>query len=178
MYLPMIAFSAAAGLLLERVHPTFVTAIALVLITLSVQRTLVWRTEASLWSDAVEKSPGKVRPKIQLARASDPQRALELLEQARALAPDDARIYTDEGRVYLTLGRPAEALSAFGRALALEPGNADALNNRGAALLALGQREAARQDFERALKVDPCESGARDNLARLGIRFSARSDCE
>jgi len=177
MYLPMIAFSACAGLLLERARPAAVGLIAVALIALSVQRTLVWRTEQSLWSDAVSQSPDKVRPKVQLARASDPARALELLQQAESLAPNDARIPADQGRVYLATGDAARALSAFGRALALDPSNADALNNRGAALLALGQTDAARQDFERALSIAPCQVNARANLARLGIDKPAPQQC-
>jgi hypothetical protein len=178
MYLPMIAFAACAGILLQGTRPAIVTAVALVLIGLSVQRTLVWRTEQSLWTDAIEKSPDKVRPKIQLARASDPARALQFLQQAQSLAPNDAAIDTEEGRVYLNLGKPAQALAAFGRALALQPNNADALNNRGAALLALGQRDAARQDFERALKANPCQAQARENLSRLGVATQAPANCE
>ncbi|MGA2599459.1 MAG: tetratricopeptide repeat protein [Bryobacteraceae bacterium] len=178
MYLPMIAFAACAGVLLERVKPAVVAAVAVVLIGLSVERTLVWRTEQSLWSDALEKSPEKVRPKIQLARVSDPPRALALLQQAESQAPDDPRIPTEMGRIYLANGNAAQSLSEFGRALALSPRSADALNNRGAALLALGQADAARQDFERALAINPCQPNARENLAHMGIERPAARGCE
>lgn len=178
MYLPMIAFCACIGILLEQARPAFVAAIAAVLIGFSIERTLVWRTEQSLWTDAVEKSPGKARPKIQLARASNPHRALLLLEQAQTLAPDNPRIPEELGRVYLSTGDAARALTEFGRALALNPNNAGALNNRGVALLALGQINAARQDFERALSIDPCQPDARANLARLGINQPAPAGCE
>jgi hypothetical protein len=178
MYLPMIAFAACAGVLLERVKPAAVAAVAVVLIGLSVERTLVWRTEQSLWSDAMEKSPEKVRTKIQLARVSDPARALALLQQAESRAPEDSRIPTEMGRIYLANGNAAQALSEFGRALALNPRSADALNNRGAALLALGQTDAARQDFERALVINPCQPNARENLAHMGIEKRAPQGCE
>ena len=176
MYLPMVAFAACAGLLLERTKPAVVAAIAVVLIGLSIQRTLVWQTEQSLWTDAVEKSPNKVRTKIQLARYSDPPRALDLLEQAAKLAPDDPRIPTEAGRICLQTGDNARAYAEFGRALALEPRNAQALNNRGVALLALGRLE-ARQDFERALAIDPCQPYARANLARMGVHRPAPARC-
>ena len=178
MYLPMIAFAACAGVLLERVKPAVVTAIALLLIGLSIQRTLVWRTEQTLWTDAMEKSPNKVRPKIQLARVSDPPRAIALLKQAEAQAPHDPRIPSELGRIYLSTGDAAQALSEFGRALALNPRSADALNNRGAALLALGQANAAKQDFERALAINPCQPNARENLAHIGIKKPAPQGCE
>jgi tetratricopeptide (TPR) repeat protein len=177
MYLPMVAFAACAGLLLQRVKPALVAAITLALIGLSIQRTLVWQTEQSLWTDAVEKSPNKVRTKIQLARYSDPPHALELLEQARRLAPEDPRVATEAGQVYIKVHDFPRALAEFGRALAMDPRSAAALSNRGAALLALGQSDAARQDFERALAIDPCQPDARANLARLGVNRPAPAGC-
>jgi tetratricopeptide (TPR) repeat protein len=177
MYLPMIAFAACVGLLLQHVKPAVAVAIAVLPIGLSIQRTLVWQTEQSLWTDAVEKSPNKVRTKIQLARYSDPPRALDLLEQARKLAPEDPRIPTEAGRICLQTRDYARAYSEFGRALALEPGSAEALNNRGVALRAMGRNDAARQDFERALAIDPCQHDARANLASLGVNRPSPTDC-
>jgi len=178
MYLPMIGFAACLGILLERVRPVYLAPLLLALVYLSFVRTEVWRSEESLWTDAVQKAPAKVRPRIQLARAVEPQRALEILEQARSIAPDNPQIPSEAGRVYLSLGKPVEALPEFGRALALQPGNADALNNRGAALLALGQKDAAVQDFERALARDPCQFNALLNLHHAGISISVPAGCK
>ena len=178
MYLPMIGFAACVGMLLERVRPLYLAPVFLALISLSFLRTEVWRTEESLWTDAVEKAPAKIRPRIQLARAVEPERALEILEQAKIIAPNDPRIPSEEGRVYLSMGKPPLALPEFGRALALDPGNAEALNNRGAALLALGQRDAAVQDFERALARDPCQFNALLNLRHAGISISVPAQCK
>ena len=100
-----------------------------------------------------------------------------MLEQTGQMAPDDPRIPAEEGRIYLSLGRPELALPEFGRALALSPHSVDAMNNRGVALLALHQREAARADFERALAIDPCQFDARLNLSRLGISKQAPPEC-
>ncbi len=177
MYLPMIGFAACIGLLLQRVRSIYLAPVLLVLVCLSLLRTATWRTEESLWADAVEKAPGKVRPRIQLARA-EPARALETLEEAKRIAPDDPQIPSEEGRIYLRLGKPVQALTEFGRALALAPQNAEALNNRGAALLALGQKDAAVQDFERALAIDPCQFNARLNLKRLGISSITPAQCK
>jgi len=177
LYLPMIGFAAAAGLLIERFPPAVAVAVVAFLAFLSAIRTETWRTEASLWEDAAAQAPLKVRPKIQLARAVGPERGLEILEQARALAPRDPRVPAEEGRIYLAAGRPDQALMAFGRALALEPRNADAYNNRGVALLALNQKQAAQQDFERALTIDLCQFDARVNLLRLGVAVPPAHDC-
>lgn len=178
LYLPMIGFAAAAGVLLERVRPPVVIAALAVLTAFSVVRTQTWRTEASLWEDAARKAPHKVRPKIQLARAVEPARAIEILEGAQRIAPDNALVPSEEGRIYLSLGKPDLALMAFGRALALQPRSADALNNRGAALLALDQRQAAQADFERALAIDACQFDARLNLERLGVAIAPPPGCK
>jgi hypothetical protein len=168
MYLPMFAFAAAAGLLLVRIPGrAAIGAIAAVLVVLSVQRSLVWMNEESLWREAVERSPDKVRPKIQLARALPAAKALELLGHARAENTNEPAIPAETGRILLAEGQADAALEEFGRALALDPSDPRYLNNRGAALLALGQYEAARMDFNRALKLDPNLTEAKENLAKL-----------
>jgi tetratricopeptide (TPR) repeat protein len=168
MYFPMLAFAAAAGLLLDRVKPHAFAAGAVVALALvSVGRTQVWMTEASLWREAVARAPEKVRPKIQLARALPAAAALELLAQASNLAPDDPTIAAETGKTLLAEGLPEAALQEFGRALALDPRDARNLNNRGVALAAIGQTEAARADFQRALRIDPGLTEARQNLLKL-----------
>jgi protein O-mannosyl-transferase len=162
MYLPMAAFCAGGGLLLRKVKSVYLAPVAVILIVLSIGRMEVWRTERSLWQEASKLAPGKARPAIQLARAVPPEKALEVLSHA----PANADVITERGRVYLDLGRPADALREFGQALALKPGDAHAINNRGVALLALGQKEAAHRDFERALAIDPNLTDAQHNLTR------------
>ncbi len=168
MYFPMIAFSACIALLLPK-RPMVVVPILAILALLSFQRTLIWRTEETLWTDAVEQAPSKIRPRLQLARALPTDRGIALLEQIKPMAPNDPRIAAEQGRLYLRAGNPQQALIEFGRALALDPGSASALNNRAAALLAMGQTQAAVEDFQRALARDPCQMNARANLQHLGI---------
>jgi tetratricopeptide (TPR) repeat protein len=156
MYLPMFAFAALAALLLARVrYPALLAAVALVLLAISVQRTMVWMTEESLWREAVEHAPKKLRPKLQLARALPAAKGLEVLAKARLDAPYEPAIATETGKILLNEGQADGALEEFGRALALAPMDARNMNNRGVALLALGQTEAARADFQRALRTDP-----------------------
>lgn len=168
MYLPMIAFAAAAGLLLSRLKPLAIAAVVLVAVTgLSFARTMVWMSERSLWTEAVRRAPDKVRPKIHLSRALPAGQALELLNKARELAPNDPAISAEIGKVLLDEGQADAALTEFGHALALNPRDARSYNNRGVALLQLGQIEAARADFHRALEIDPGLIEARQNLRKL-----------
>ncbi len=177
MYLPLVSLAPAVALTLRKLDTRLLALGGAALLILTLLRVEVWQTEERLWREAVARSPGKVRPLLQLARASAEEEALELLDRAKALAPDDPRVASEKGRRLLAAGRPAEALTEFGRALALDPRSALAYNNRGAALLALGQREAARADFERALSVDPCLYDAYWNLARLGERRRPPQEC-
>lgn len=168
MYLPMFAFAAAGGLLLARVKSRAAAVAAVALVgALGFARTTVWMSDVSLWSEAVRRAPGKVRPKIQLSRSVPAARALELLDEAARLAPGDPRVPAETGRVFLEERQPDAALSEFGRALALDPTDARNFNNRGVALQQLGQTAAARQDFERALALDPTLEEARENLRRV-----------
>ncbi|HXP85865.1 MAG TPA: tetratricopeptide repeat protein [Bryobacteraceae bacterium] len=169
LYLPMLALSAAVALVAIRFDRHVLAGALLALMAISVRYSLVWRTPEGLWSEAKLRAPGKIRPRLQLARALPPEPALRELAEAQRIAPADPAIAAEQGRVLLTAGRPAEALAAFGRALALDPTDARALNNRGTALAALGQMSAARADFERALERDPCLFDARVNLKRLGF---------
>lgn len=168
MYLPMIAFSAIFGLLVQRLPVWIPPLVLAALAVLSIFRMSVWSTEESLWREAVRHSPNKVRPLIQLARSVPADQALELLLEAKRLTPQRAEVATELGKFWLKTGRNDVALQEFGRALALAPRDANALNNRGAALLALKQRNAATQDFRRALQIDPCVEAARRNLEALG----------
>ena len=168
LYLPMTAFAVVIAHFLSRRRWEVSVALCAVLAALSLHRTHIWDTEEALWREAVERSPRKLRPKLQLARVVPLPEALTLLAQAERLAPGDPAVPAETGAVLLAAGRPAEALPAFGRALAMDPRDARNYNNRGTALAALGQDDAAGNDFHRALEIDPGLESARDNLRRLG----------
>ena len=168
MYLPMIAFAAAFGMVARNWKPWIPATAILALACLSAVRMEVWRTEESLWQEAVRESPRKLRPRIQLSRFVPTDRALDLLTQAKAIAPNDPDVASELGAVWLKAGQNGSALIEFGRALALKPHDPQAITNRGAALMALQQNQAARHDFESALKIDPCLGAARMNLQKLG----------
>ena len=177
MYLPMIAFSAAFALIAQRLDWRLAAAFAALLAGLALQRTLVWHSDQTLWQDAVAKAPTKLRPRIQLARALPPAQAILLLDETSTLFPNDPRVPSELGRIYLAQGDAPHALAAFGVALAESPADPLAYNNRGAALAALGQNEAARTDFDRALSLNPCEFNALLNLRRLGSPRPVPPDC-
>ncbi len=179
LYLPMFAFSAIAGLLLERTtYPMLLTAGATVLAMLSFARGDVWMSEVRLWEDAMQWAPNKARPRVQLARVSPPNQALNYLLEAKNIAPDDPLVASELGRLFLERRQPSEALAEFGRAVALRPGDAVALNNRGVALMMLGIKEHAVTDFEQALTINPCLADARKNLGIAGVSTVTPDECK
>jgi len=177
MYLPMVAIAAALGLWAQHRSQTTYKVVGLILLLLAAGRDRAWRDNTRLWTEAVENSPRKLRPRVQLARALPPTEAIPVLQSAKDIAPDDSGVASELGRTYLALNRPAEALQEFGRALALAPGSAEAMSNRGVALAMLKQDAAAKADFERALAADACSFEARLNLKRLGVPTPVPPNC-
>ena len=180
MYLPLISLAVGVGhgsSLVRRVRVQALTvAVLLALAATTWARARVWETEETLWSDAEAKSPRKVRPKLQLARAlggQDPERAESLLLAARSLESRNPEVYTQMGALMLKQRNPYGALQEFDEALRLQPQSADAHSNRGTALFLLGRLGEAEMEFQDALSRDPCHFNARHNLVLL---YKARHD--
>jgi len=168
MYLPMISLAVAAGIVLARLPRPAGAAAVLALAVLAANRTRVWKTEETLWSDAAAKSPNKLRPKLQLARAIaavQPDRARALLLEARRLDPSHPETYNQMGALLLDQRNPQGALEEFDAVLRLAPLLADAHSNRGTALFLLGRRGEAEAAVRRALAIDPGHANARHNLS-------------
>ena len=178
MYLPMIAFAAAGAMLMYTMRTPALVVVCASLAAISISRCEVWRTDVALWSEAVRLSPEKLRPRIQLARALPPVRALSVLAEAEETAPADPALLAEQGRIYLSIGDAAQALELFDGALAANPANPLALSGHGVALLELGRSDAARRDFEQALAIDPCQSAALRGLHRIGIDKAVAESCE
>jgi len=98
--------------------------------------------------------------------------AVDDLERARALAPNDARILNALGRCLTQTGRFDEAVAVLDAALALAPRRAAIHYNKGFALEMAAELTAARITYERALELDPQMSGAVARLAGLAARRS------
>ncbi|MBL8179925.1 MAG: tetratricopeptide repeat protein [Bryobacterales bacterium] len=178
MYLPLLALGVVLGYFLRERPRWVVLALMGVWISISVRQATVWTSAERLWGEALYFAPDKVRPRIQLSRVlENPEQRLALLAEAESIAPENAAVASEKGRVLLEAGRPAEALAAFGKALGLAPDDAMAMNNRGVALAQLQQNEAARADFERALEKDACLFDARYNLLKLGKRTLPPVEC-
>jgi tetratricopeptide (TPR) repeat protein len=105
------------------------------------------------------------------ARDHDAERTLV---SAAALAPDDAEIPYDLGRMYYQQQRHQEAREAFSRAIAIDPRAYKAWDNLGLTWEALGDVEEATRHYARAMAIAHEEAPGYDvvyaNYADLLIR--------
>ncbi len=166
MMLPLVSLTLLLGGLAAKI-PSRATGVvlAVVLALLTFQRNQVWRSPEALWRDAVEKSPRKVRPKLQLARALGPgsERAT-LLGEARALEPQNVDVLLEIGVARLQAGDSSGALAEFDLASTIAPGLSQIAANRGAALIMLGREREGEAALAEGLDRDPCSFDARNNL--------------
>jgi tetratricopeptide (TPR) repeat protein len=104
-----------------------------------------------------------------LKRAAE---ALDCLDKARALAPDDINILHQHANVLVTLARPQDGLAEFQQVLARAPNHVEARLNSGLAQAMLGFPELALRDFDVALQYAPGHPGVHYNrgvaLIKLG----------
>jgi Tfp pilus assembly protein PilF len=109
-----------------------------------------------------------VRAMQLLAQVYHRERKYELarmvLENARALAPDDAATHNALGLVQLALGTRPAALESFKKASELKPDFAEARNNFGALLNEAQDYAAAVRELEAAVQAAPDFLSARLNL--------------
>jgi protein O-mannosyl-transferase len=171
LYLPMLAFASLGGLLLSYVDRRITISVVIAFAAVAFVRAQVWRSERTLWVEAVKQAPNRLRPRILLARASDVETASGILDAAEAMAPNDPRPAIEKGLRFMAVNRPDSALVEFDHALALAPDDPMALNNHGAALSRLGRGDAAIEDFRHALRINPCWASARRNLELLEASY-------
>ena len=77
------------------------------------------------------------------------ERAIEVLQRAASLAPEDKEVWRRLGKGYLSAGRRTEALGALERAVALDTAYAEAYHDLAALYVDQGQYEKARAMLER-----------------------------
>lgn len=116
-------------------------------------------TEAAVhYAEASRLVPGSVDALVgeadARAAAGDPARAIAVLERARAIAPDEARVHAALGAVFHDQGRREDAVRCFEEALRLRPADVDALLRLGNALLQHDPASAVER-YRQALALDP-----------------------
>jgi tetratricopeptide (TPR) repeat protein len=91
---------------------------------------------------------------------TNPEKAIEYLNNAIKLNPDYVEAYCNRGTAYNNLGQYQRAIEDFSKAILLKLDYADAYNNRGFSYSGLGQYQRALDDFSKAILLQPNDANA------------------
>ena len=90
------------------------------------------------------------------ARAwGDPERSLEILEQARQLDPMSTRVWFGMGRTYMQLDRPKDAIEAYARIRAIDPSSSNGKGPAAGTYLVLGDKPNSLYWLFQGWEADP-----------------------
>ena len=186
LYLPSVGLLAALTALAARqdIKPASLkkaaALIALLLMTLTLNRNTVWATPMTFWSDAAKKAPHSPRAHLNLGdlmmEEGRYKHAIAQFTRTLEENPDYIKAYNDSGLCYMYMGRYDEALQNFETAVEVFPGYAEAYRNMGLTYFRMGRYKDAVAPLEKALRIMPSLADARRYLAlsneRLGLKGS------
>jgi len=128
------------------------------------RRNAVWESDLALWSDVVEKSPGKARAHLGLGgawmRRGDMERAAAAFDAGLSCVGSDApalaaSLLQNLGVAFIQLGRAPEAVAPLRRALEIDPGNTLAPVSLAVALWSTRDLDGAEEAADRVLARSP-----------------------
>ncbi len=192
-YVPSMLFFVPIAILIERGITFFSlkkamqfilsTAVVLLLVAWghsTFVRNLAWKTDETLWMDAVDKSPNLPMPHHNLGRyyADIGLKQMALAQYTRALRLPEktnrkARFIThyNMGLLYQSMGQPLEAERHFLKALEIEPRFSPAYAGLGVLYLEKGRDFKALQFFVKALTHDISSTQARNYIGLVLLRL-------
>ncbi len=123
-------------------------------------RNFDWRSQRTLWEDAVAKSPRKARPYnglgLALVYSNRLEAARQNFEHALTLDPRWGQPYLNLGYVYSLQGNLDRAIELYEKAIPLnQTFLADVYNNLGLAYLEKERMDEAKQFLEKAIEIRP-----------------------
>ena len=138
---------------------------------LNIERNTTWKSELSLWRDTYKKSPGKLRPLINLARAhsieGNSEDAVRYYEEALSKGSGVFVVQYNLGELYLKKGRVEEAILRFESALQLKPEIPETYAKLGEIYLARKNWKLADIYFKKCIEIDSRISQVFKNLGVL-----------
>ena len=144
-----------------------------VLCVLTIKRNTVWQSELSLWQDTYQKSPHKLRPLINLARAhsmhGEPDKAIKYYQKALLKGPGVFATNYNLGDLYLAKGLEPDAIRHFLLASRIEPDIPETFSKLGEIYLSQNKFALADSYFKLAVELDPRMSAVFKNLGVLNF---------
>lgn len=192
-YIASIGFFMAAAALLDAAferlstshtaRPLIPAATALAIIALgaaTIHRNEVWRSQASLWGNAIERGPGKARPYgnrgVCHFEAGEVDQAIACFQRALEVDPGYGWAYLNLGRLYNIQKRYAEGLRTSEVGLKLAPNDVELCYNMGVAAAGLGKLAESQDWFEKALRVAPRHAPSHRALGSIFAAFHQYDD--
>lgn len=148
------------------------------------QRNLVWKTCSSIWTNVVQKSPGKSRPHNNLGlsylHSKQYKQAISQFQESLRIQPDFMEAHYNLGMAcqilrlyykaivhYENALYKLKCLSASGEGTSAKFYRGELYNNLGVCYFAIGKPDRAVSEFQKAIKVRPDHVNARYNLVRV-----------
>jgi len=142
--------------------------VVVLLTFVTIQRNQDYRSEVTIWQDAVEKRPNNARAQYNLGFAlvqvGRPQEAIEHWEQALRIDPKYAEAHNNLGLALAQQGRRQEAIGHYEQALRIRADYAEPHNNLGNASFQAGKLQEAIGQYQQALRIKPDYAVAHYNL--------------
>ena len=178
LYLASIGLCAwGAGALVRRGRSSWLAALALVpLAALSVHQVGHWRSDSTLWRQAMRVSPGVARVQewrgLSVLEYGRKRLAEKHLRRATELDPTLAAPWDELGKLWSEQRKFADAERAFQAAIAAQGNWSAPHNDLGARYAVMGRWDAAVASFDNALAIQPNDARAATNRARALVRMA------
>ena len=191
-YIPSMLFFAPIAILLLRALQLFykkksmqvIISIFIILVLVgqghsTFVRNVIWKTEESLWMDAVDKNPKLPRPYHNLAKYYSDMgyREKEMTLYHKALTLERGPHYQTHHMThynlaleYIRIDQKEKAIEHLRKAIELAPGFWSAYNNLGVLMMKQGKYDDALDNFMRALACNENSAIAHNNLAFILLK--------
>ena len=140
---------------------------------LTMKRNTVWKSELTLWQDTYQKSPHKLRPLINLARAhsmqGDNEEAIKYYQEALAKGPAIFAANYNLGDLYLAKGLLPDAIRHFLLASRIEPEIPEPYAKLGEIYMSQDKFKLANSYFKHAVELNPRMAEVFKNLGVLNF---------
>jgi len=188
LYLPLVGCSIFAVTALDylfrnkhlKIAVAILSAIIVVYAVLTYKRNQVWKNDIVLWSDAVNKSPGKLRPYNNRGLAyfsgEEYDKAIADFSRALELNRDYAEGYNNRGLVYHKKGEYDKAVSDYSEAIKINPECLKAYLNRGQLYRVNKEYGKAASDFRRVIEIAPLDTTGYFYLAHTDLTLGKKEE--
>ncbi|MGA8654985.1 MAG: tetratricopeptide repeat protein [Chthoniobacterales bacterium] len=140
----------------------------LILAMASWQRSLVYESNETFWTDTLAKNPdcwiGHNNLGDALLQKGQVNEALEQFQKALGIYHNYLEAHYNLGVALFQKGQVDEAVSQYQKALEINPDYADVHYNLGNALLQKGQLDEALAQYQKASEINPNDADVRSNL--------------